>query len=123
MSTAEHDDTPIAFDNSAWELSTEQVRGLIAAQNDLLLLDCRTRDEFEADHLPNAMLLPLQEMTTRGVELNPHRDRPTVIYCRTGRRSAIVAKFLELAGHRYVRSMAGGIEAWRAEESADADGV
>ena len=123
MSDFDPDASPLAFDNTAWELSTTMVRTLILQEQDLLLLDCRTSEEFEAGHLPGAVLLPLQEMTTRGHELLPHRDRPTVIYCRTGRRSAIVAKFLGLAGHAHVRSMAGGIEAWHADEDAPANGA
>ncbi|MEE2908258.1 MAG: rhodanese-like domain-containing protein, partial [Planctomycetota bacterium] len=56
--------------------------------------------------------LPLQQFSTRGQELAVHRERPIVIYCRTGRRSAIVAKYLHLSGFLHVRSMAGGMEAW-----------
>ena len=56
--------------------------------------------------------LPLQQFSTRFNELEGHRDKPIVIFCRTGSRSVIVAKFLRMAGFG-VRSMSGGYEAWK----------
>ena len=111
--TLEHQgDFPVPLDNSEWEISHETVRQLMENGEDFLLLDCRTQMEWENGAIQNAVNLPLQQFSTRFCELENHRKRPIVIYCRTGSRSVIVAKFLQLAGFEHVRSMSGGYEAW-----------
>ena len=42
------------------------------------------------------------------------RDRPLLVYCLTGGRSALAALSLQELGFRHVRSMAGGVKAWSA---------
>lgn len=98
--------------NKPWEVTIAYVRALLQRGEDFLLLDCRSVEEWETASIEGAMNLPLQQFSTRGQELDAYRDRPIVIYCRTGRRSAIVAKYLQMSGFSHVRSMAGGIEAW-----------
>ncbi|MCH2133286.1 MAG: rhodanese-like domain-containing protein [Phycisphaerales bacterium] len=104
--------SPSSTSNAPWELTPEDVVELQRRGDDFLLLDCRSGEEWESGGIKGAISLPLQQMSTRCPELEPHRKRPIVIYCRTGRRSVIVAKFLKLAGFDHVRSMAGGYEAW-----------
>lgn len=108
---AQHE-SPTPLDNSPWEVTPKQVHQLVEKGEDFLLLDCRTSMEWEQGAIENAIHLPLQQFSTRFSELESHRDRPIVIYCRAGNRSVIVAKFLQLAGFKHVRSMSGGYEQW-----------
>tara|TARA_B100001059_G_scaffold1560_1_gene1317 strand:- start:26487 stop:26861 length:375 start_codon:yes stop_codon:yes gene_type:complete len=103
---------PVPLDNAPWELAPETVHQLMQKEEDFLLIDCRTAMEWEDGSIDNALNLPLQQFSTRFNELEAHRDKPIVIFCRTGSRSVIVAKFLRLAGFEHVRSMSGGYEAW-----------
>lgn len=75
------------------------------------LVDVRQDWEYREFHLPGARLLPLGELPGRLSELD--RTKPTVTYCRTGRRSAAAAGMLAGAGFSPVIDMAGGIMAWR----------
>lgn len=102
-----------------WEILPQDVPVLRRRFEDLLLLDCRTEAEYREDHLQDAVLLPLQELSLRVGELDRWRQRVVVAYCRTGRRSHIVARFLAEQGFQCVRSVAGGLEAWRADEVED----
>ena len=77
-----------------------------------LLLDVREPDEFAAVRAPGAALLPTSTFTTRVGELPA--DRPLLVVCRTGSRSAAVTSFLLRAGRRDVANVAGGMEAWEA---------
>lgn len=61
------------------------------------LLDVRTWPEWERGHLEGAMLIPVQELTSRLAELP--RDRAVVVYCASGRRSARAAEMLRRAGY------------------------
>jgi rhodanese-related sulfurtransferase len=70
------------------------------------LVDVRTRQEFDAGHIPGAILIPFDQIAARAGELGA-RDTPIVLYCRTGRRTAIAAKALEELGFTRVWDMQG----------------
>jgi rhodanese-related sulfurtransferase len=89
----------------------------IAADSTIVLLDVRTPSEFESStgHLRGAVLIPVQELAERIEELDPYKDRPVIVYCRTQSRSAHAASFLTERGFS-VTVMAGGITRWNSEE-------
>lgn len=66
-----------------------------------LLLDVRTPSEFASGHLANAVNIPVQELDKRIGEAGP-KDRPIVVYCRSGRRSAMAKSMLQKAGYAKV---------------------
>jgi DMSO/TMAO reductase YedYZ molybdopterin-dependent catalytic subunit/rhodanese-related sulfurtransferase/glyoxylase-like metal-dependent hydrolase (beta-lactamase superfamily II) len=74
-----------------------------------LLLDVREPDEWYAEHAPQAMLLPMGRVHARRSELP--RDRPIVVVCRSGGRSAAVTASLRLLGFDAV-NLAGGMCSW-----------
>jgi phage shock protein E len=75
----------------------------------VLLLDVRTLEEFEAGHIPGAVLIPYDELETKFAE--PDKGRPIVVYCRSGRRSAIAKNHLEEMGYANVSDF-GGVSNW-----------
>src|SRR5690606_13728182 len=58
-----------------------------AAGDSVLYLDVRTPEEYRTGHVDGAVLLPYDQMEQRWQELAEWRDRPVVVYCRSGRRS------------------------------------
>ena len=74
------------------------------------LLDVRTPGEFAGGHIPGAILIPVQEIERRVNELEP-KDKPIVVYCASGGRSASAAHFLTLSGYKEVFDL-GGIGNW-----------
>ncbi len=79
---------------------------------DALVLDVRTAGEFAAGHVPGARHLPLDRLPERLEELAPWRERPVVVFCRSGQRAARAAALLQRAGFRRVHKLAGGLLAW-----------
>jgi rhodanese-related sulfurtransferase len=75
-----------------------------------LLVDVRTPEEFTAAHLPGAVNIPVQELDRRMGELGP-REKPVVLYCRSGSRSARAARMLEAAGYSTVHDL-GAMSRW-----------
>lgn len=75
------------------------------------VLDVRQDWEYEEFHLPGAVHLPLADLEDRMGEVP--RDKPLVIYCHSGRRSAAAASLLASEGHPDVTNMLGGIMAWK----------
>lgn len=59
---------------------------LLHSGADIFLLDVRTEAEYARGHIPNAVLIPVDQLETRLSEIP--EDRPLVIVCRTGRRAA-----------------------------------
>jgi rhodanese-related sulfurtransferase len=76
------------------------------------LLDVREMDEYAAGHIEGAINVPLGSLRAN-LERVP-RDRPVVTFCGMGERSTSAASILEGAGFREVRSLEGGMRAWRA---------
>lgn len=81
-----------------------------------LLLDIRTEAEFQLGHITGATFIPFLEFSQYLSKIeklpNNDRDRPIVLYCRTGRRAGIVKKVLLQEGYTRVTNM-GGMKAWR----------
>jgi phage shock protein E len=71
-------------------------------------VDVRTPEEYAARHVPNALNLPLDSLESRLSELGP-KDRPLVLYCRSGARSSVAAVILARAGFQRVTD-AGTLE-------------
>lgn len=90
----------------------------------LMLLDVREADEYEKEHLEGAMLVPRGTLEAacdfkypkRVQRLVDARERPLVLYCATGGRSAMAAATLKLMGFKEVYSLAGGIVQWEADK-------
>jgi len=74
------------------------------------LLDVRQPGEYEKEHLPGALLIPLPQLESRLAELDA--DKPLIVYCAVGGRSRAAAEMLLGRGFKEVSSLAGGIKAW-----------
>jgi hydroxyacylglutathione hydrolase len=77
------------------------------------ILDVRGQSEYDAGHLPGVMHIPLGYLRERMDEIPA--DRPVVVHCKGGGRSAIAASLLEAHGFEDVTNMAGGFDQWEAE--------
>lgn len=75
-----------------------------------LLLDVREGWELEIARLDGVLHIPMGEIPARLGELAPERE--IVVLCRSGGRSATVARFLQQQGYQDVWNLAGGILAW-----------
>jgi phage shock protein E len=63
------------------------------------VVDVRTPQEFASGHVPGAINIPYEDVVRRAAEIGPP-STPVVLYCRSGRRSAIAAEALRKAGYR-----------------------
>ena len=80
---------------------------------DAFVLDVRESAEYKSGHLLNAQQIPLVKLRERIGELERHRDRPIVVVCRSGQRSATACALLGREGYAQVYNLAGGVMAWQ----------
>lgn len=92
-----------------WPFGGSKHNGRELVANGALLLDVRTSEEFRAHHLDGAVNIPVQELGARLHELGA-KDRPIVVYCRSGARSASAAQLMKGAGYEVLDI--GGIGNW-----------
>ncbi|HSM89833.1 MAG TPA: rhodanese-like domain-containing protein [Desulfobacterales bacterium] len=81
-----------------------------AAADAFVLLDVRQPEEYEAEHLPGAKLIPLADLGARLSELDP--EKPAIVYCAIGGRSRVASQVLAGKGFKEVFNLSGGIKAW-----------
>lgn len=81
-------------------------------EEELYVLDVRSKGEFEGElgRLKSAHLVPLNELRDRIEEIPG--DRPVVVVCQSGKRSAMAAEILRKAGHEKVANVSGGMIQW-----------
>ena len=91
---------------AAASIDGPEAQALVAAG--ATLVDVRTLSEWQDGHLDGAMSIPVQEFDRRLQEIA--RDRPVVVYCASGTRSARAAAMLRAAGYG-VRDL-GGMARW-----------
>lgn len=106
-----------------WSLFGNRLRGIqevdsVAAlqlinHKNALVLDVREEKEFNTGHILNAKLIPLGKLPEQMNELERYRDRPIVVVCRTGQRSASACVLLGKKGFAQTYNLEGGVTAWQ----------
>jgi rhodanese-related sulfurtransferase len=90
------------------EIDVETLRDKFAAGDDVLLIDCRERDEYDLVRLDPAVLMPMSELVGRVDELRPQQQRDVIVHCHHGGRSLRVAMWLRQQGFERVSSSRAG---------------
>jgi phage shock protein E len=83
---------------------------MVSKRDGLYLLDVRTPGEYRQARLEGARLIPIDQLVNRLPELP--KDRPILVYCAVGSRSAQVVNYLARQGYPEVYNLYGGIYSW-----------
>ncbi len=95
------------------EVGAARARELLDGDDRFAIIDVRERDEWDEGHLPGAIHIPRGSLESRIEQAVPDRDRPVLVYCAQGNRSAFAARTLEELGYETVSSLAGGFMDWK----------
>ncbi len=82
-------------------------------QDDALVLDVREDNEVASGRIGGAKHIPLGSLKKRMGDIEKYKDKPVVVYCRSGNRSASAAQQLTAAGFEDVVNLQGGIQSWQ----------
>ena len=84
---------------------------MMDAEQDYIILDVRTEEEFAEGHIPGAVLIPDYEIGERAQEMLPDKEQLIFVYCRSGNRSKKASAELAEMGYTNVKEF-GGIIDW-----------
>ena len=109
------DEPPAAADAAAPRIGQDELLARLERKDpDVVLLDVRTPEEFAAGHVPGARNVSHDQLAGRLGELAGLRDEDVVLYCRSGRRTAIAEDVLRKAGFTRLMHLDGDYLAWEA---------
>ena len=91
------------------KISTEEAYEMMASQ-EVVVVDVRTREEYDGGHIENAVLVPNESIGSEMPEALPDKEATLLIYCRSGRRSKDAAEKLLKLGYQNVYDFGGVID-------------
>lgn len=94
-------------------VSADEAYQLINDHNDLIILDVRTKGEFEDGHIAKAKNIPVQQLPARINELEKFKDKPILVHCASGGRSPSAVRELVNNGFEQVYHLNRGLMSWR----------
>lgn len=92
-------------------ITAQEAKEMMDADSSALVLDVRTLDEYNEGHIKDALLIPDSEISERALQEIPDLSTTILVYCRSGRRSALAAQKLSELGYTKVYDF-GGIIDW-----------
>ena len=92
-------------------ITAEEAMVLMESETGYIILDVREQDEYDAGHIPGAILIPYTRIEEEASEKLTDKDQLILVYCRSGRRSKIAADALVELGYTNIREF-GGILDW-----------
>jgi phage shock protein E len=93
------------------KITPKEAKRRLDDEKDIILLDVRTNEEYNAGHIKDSILIPVDELEQKAEKNLADKDDPVFVYCRSGNRSASAAKILVKLGYKNVFDL-GGINNW-----------
>ncbi len=101
-------------------ISVQEAKEMMDSGEAIIIVDVRTREEYEAGHIPGALLIPNETISDQQPELLPDQSATILVYCRSGNRSRQASQKLADMGYTAVYDF-GGIIDWPYETVAGAN--
>ncbi|MCX7569005.1 rhodanese-like domain-containing protein [Tumebacillus sp. DT12] len=96
------------------QIDQEELQQLLKEkEGKIKFIDVREPEEYNAGHIPNVPLIPMNSIPQRLDELD--KDEEYVFICRSGNRSHMVSRFLKQQGFEKVTNFNGGMLSWRGD--------
>ena len=92
-------------------ITAEEAKQIMDTEEGYIILDVREQDEYDAGHIPGAIVISHEEIAEKAEEVLPDKNQLILVYCRSGRRSKIAAEALEELGYTNIKEF-GGIIDW-----------
>ena len=103
-----------AGDTGCTQIDQDTAKEMMGMDGTQIVVDVRTQEEYDSGHIPGAICIPNESITTEKPEQLPDFDQTILIYCRSGNRSKKAAQKLANMGYTNVYEF-GGINTWTGE--------
>ena len=101
-------------DMSYTQISMEEAVAMMATEENYIILDVRTIEEFAEKHIPNAINIPNETIGSEELAELPDKNQLILVYCRSGNRSKQASEKLAALGYTNIYEF-GGINDWTGE--------
>ena len=92
-------------------ITAEEAKQIMDTEEGYIILDVREQDEYDAGHIPGAILIPYTQIAEKAEDVLADKDQLILGYCRSGRRSKLAAEALVELGYTNIKEF-GGIIDW-----------
>ena len=92
----------------------DEAKALMKETEGYILLDVRTKEEYESGYIPGAINIPLSDINENVVSSLPYKSQMILVYCRSGNRSKQASDKLSRLGYTNIIEI-GGINSWKGE--------
>ncbi|MFC1748660.1 rhodanese-like domain-containing protein [Pseudomonadota bacterium] len=104
-----------AADTSPTSISAPKLQELLKSEsNDMLLLDVRSPREYAQGHISTALNIPHTVLGKNIYKIDNYKNKPVIIYCRSGVRAGIASQILSDAGFSKLLHLSGDMNGWHA---------
>ena len=111
---------PAEQESSYRQISMDEAITIMEDENDYIILDVRTPDEFADKHIPDAINIPNEAIGTEEIPELPDKEHLILVYCRSGNRSKQASEKLAALGYTNIVEF-GGIIDWPGETVSDGE--
>jgi len=105
---------PAESEASYRQVSMDEAIAMMEEENDYIILDVRTPEEFAEKHIPDAINIPNETIGTEPILELPDKEQLILVYCRNGKRSKQASEKLVRLGYTNIVEF-GGINNWPGE--------
>ena len=92
----------------------DEAKALMEESEGYILLDVRTKEEYESGYIPGAINIPLSDINENVVSSLPDKSQMILVYCRSGNRSRQASDKLSKLGYTNIIEI-GGINSWKGD--------
>lgn len=90
-------------------IGKNELKKIIENNEDIFLLDIRTKEEYEDGNIDTSVNIPLQELLYDIDDIEEYKDKKVVVYCRSGHRSITACNLLSMSGFTDLYNLEKGI--------------
>ena len=105
---------PAGQEVSYRQINMDEAITMMEEESSYIILDVRTPEEFAERHIPEAINIPNETISTEEIPELPDKDQLILVYCRSGNRSKQASEKLAALGYTNIVEF-GGINDWPGE--------
>lgn len=100
------------FNTKIKNVNSDEAYKLISENSEFVILDVRTKDEYDDGHIPGAKLVPVNLLPMKLSELDKFKNSPVLVYCASGGRSPRAVDALADNSFKNIYHLNRGICSW-----------